>query len=96
MKKILITALAAAFAMGAAAPVIAGEVGIYISHAGLDLTDPADVAVMEQRIESAVTTACAEVGDSHARAECVSDGKARAMAELSHRMRLAAAYTNAR
>lgn len=94
MKKIISAAVAAiAMAIAATPPAMAEDFRVSASHAGLNLTNPADVAVAEQRIEAAVTAACADAGTATERAACVATLKDRALAELHHRVRLAATYT---
>ena len=95
MKKLLIASLSAAlFAVPASATVARG-VSIAVSHAGLDLSNPSDIEAMKTRIETAVAAACARVAVGTDRNSCEADGKAKAMAELAARSRLAIAYTNA-
>ena len=94
MKKLLIASLSAALMI---APAAAGarNVAIAVSHAGLDLTNPSDIATMHERIEVAVEAACARLQDASDRSYCITDGKAKAKAELAERARLALVYTNA-
>lgn len=97
MKKFISAAAAAiAIAIAATPPAMAEDVELVVSHAGLNLTNPADVAEMEQRIETAVTAACADIYNLNDRSACVTTLKTRALAQLRHRARLAAAYTGLR
>ncbi|WP_137681476.1 Flp family type IVb pilin [Aurantiacibacter suaedae] len=47
---------------------------IAISHAGLDLSKASDVAVTRDRIDAAVTNACAKLSRPSEREACVRDG----------------------
>jgi UrcA family protein len=97
MKKFFSAAAAAiAIAIAATPPAMADDVEVSVSHAGLNLTNAADVAEMEQRIDTAVAAACADVANLNDRSACVSTLKTRALAQLRHRVRLAAAYTGMR
>ena len=58
MRKYLVSALAAFAVAGAAAPAMAKEVKISVSHADLDLSDPADVELLNTRIRVAARRAC--------------------------------------
>lgn len=93
MKKILIAALTAAFAIGTATPVLAGEVEIRVSLQGLDLTSAADIAEVEERIDVAVNEACSEASSLYARAQCRRSGKRQALAQLESRTQLAMVET---
>ncbi len=94
MKKFISAAVAAMItAIAATPPAMADDFRLSVSHAGLNLTDPADVAVMERRIDAAVTAACADAGSSIERSACVTTLKDRALAVLHRRARLAATYT---
>lgn len=86
-------ALTATLAAGAAQAALPSEVEISVSHSDLDLTSASDVAVMEARIEAAVTAACANVGRDAIQAACVTDGTEKAMSALMERARIASAYT---
>lgn len=55
VRRVAIIACLVAFAPTAAQ---AGEVTVRVSHADLDLTSPADVAVLEDRLEAALERAC--------------------------------------
>lgn len=97
MKKFISAAAAAiCIAIAATPPALADEVEVSVSHAGLNLTNPADVAEMEQRINTAVAAACADINNVNDRSACVTALKTRALAQLRHRARLAAAYTGMR
>ena len=62
MKKFISAAVVAMLtAIAASPPAMAGDLRVSVSHAGLNLTNPADVAVVEQRIDAAVTAATASV-----------------------------------
>ena len=95
MKKFLIASLTAVVASTSVAASATGEIKIAISHKGLDLTKASDVAIMRERIETAVTSACAKADRQSEREICVRDGTAKAMSELEARSRIALAYTSA-
>ena len=95
MKKILIASLSAALVIVPVSAASARGVSIAVSHEGLDLSNPADIETMKARIDEAVTNACAKIAVGSDRNYCVADGKAKAMAELTARSRIAIAYTNA-
>lgn len=96
MKKFISAAVAAMLtAIAATPPAMAEDFRVSVSHAGLNLTNPADVALMEQRIDVAVTAACADVAQTEQTA-CISTLKDRALAVLHRRARLAATYTGMR
>lgn len=96
MKKFISAAVAAMLtAIAATPPAMAEDFRVSVSHAGLNLTDPADLAVAEQRIEDAVAAACADVERTE-QAECVTTLSDRALAVLHRRARLAATYTGQR
>ena len=95
MKKILIASLTAVVATTSVAAAAAEEVQIAISHEGLDLTKASDVAVMRDRIETTVASACAKATRPSQRQACVRDGTAKAMGQLEARSRIAVAYTSA-
>ncbi|MXO59777.1 UrcA family protein [Altererythrobacter salegens] len=63
MRAILVTFLAAGMAM-TAAPAAASEKSTVVSYADLDLTDPADIATLEQRISAAAKKVCTRSWDS--------------------------------
>jgi UrcA family protein len=97
MKKFISAAVVAMLtAIAATPPAMASDFRVEVSHAGLNLTNPADVALMEQRIDVAVTAACAEVGSATERSACVATLKDRALSVLHRRARLAATYTGMR
>lgn len=97
MKKFISAAVAVMLtAIAATPPALADDFRVSVSHAGLNLTNPADVAVMEQRIDAAVAAACADAGSSSEQAACVSTLKERALSVLHRRARLAATYTGMR
>lgn len=97
MKKFISAAVAVMItAIAATPPAMADDFRVSVSHAGLNLTNPADVALMEQRISEAVAAACADVGSDYEQATCVSTLKERALAVLHRRARLAATYTGMR
>lgn len=94
MKKFISAAVAAMItAIAATPPAMADDFRVSVSHAGLNLTNPADLAVMEQRIDTAVTAACADASSASEQSACVSTLKVRALAVLHRRARLAATYT---
>ena len=95
MKKFLIASLTAVIATTSVAATASDQVQIAISHEGLDLTKASDVAVMRDRIDTAVATACAKVIRLSEREACVRDGTAKAMKQLEARSRVALAYTSA-
>ncbi|MEN7536936.1 UrcA family protein [Aurantiacibacter flavus] len=94
MKKILIASLTAVIATTSVAATAADQVQIAISHDGLDLSKASDVAIMRDRIEAAVATACAKATRPSEREACVRDGTEKAMSQLEARSRIALAYTN--
>ncbi|OYX66788.1 MAG: hypothetical protein B7Y88_02830 [Sphingomonadales bacterium 32-64-17] len=94
MKKFLIASLTAVIASTSVAASATGEIKIAISHQGLDLTKASDVAIMHERIETAVTNACAKANRRSEREICMRDGTAKAMSELAARSRIALAYTS--
>lgn len=97
MKKFISAAVVAMLtAIAATPPAMANDFRVEVSHAGLNLTNPADVALMEQRIDVAVTAACAEVDSATERSACVATLKDRALSVLHRRARLAATYTGMR
>lgn len=91
MRKLFVPLFAATMIAAVPAPALAGEVTITISSAGLDLTRAADIATMKQRIDVAVNKACtkattlSQVG-SEAVDECVTDGRAKALAALDAKL----------
>ena len=97
MKKFISATVAALLtAIAATPPAMADDFRVSVSHAGLNLTNPADVAVAEQRIELAVAAACADAGSDYEKAACVTTLKDRALTVLHRRARLAATYTGMR
>ncbi|MBO9602068.1 MAG: UrcA family protein [Novosphingobium sp.] len=91
MRKFIIAALAAATCAGFAAPALASDVTIRVSAQGLDLTRASDIVTMKSRIDTAVRRACSKSAalegfSSLAIGQCVSDGTAKAMAELDARV----------
>jgi len=100
MRKLFIPVLAAASLAGVSAPAAAAEVTFAISYADLDLSNPADVAVMKDRIDAAVARACgrasiASLYGSQAVMDCKADGKTKALELLDARRALAVAATQA-
>ncbi|MXO72663.1 UrcA family protein [Alteraurantiacibacter buctensis] len=94
MKKFLSAAVVAMLtAIAATPPAMADDFRVEVSHAGLNLTNPADVAVVEQRIDAAVAAACTDAARITERAACMTTLKTRAMSVLQRRARLAATYT---
>jgi UrcA family protein len=94
MKKFISAVVAAMItAIAATPPAMADDFRVSVSHAGLNLTNPADVALMEQRIDTAVAAACADAGRASQQAACVVTLKNRALGVLHRRARLAATYT---
>ena len=79
MRRYLCHALAAACIAGLASPALAETVTVRVSYADLDLTHPEDVAVLHDRLATALRQACARgLPDMHAAlqvsADCVSSG----------------------
>lgn len=94
MKKFISAAIVAMLtAIAATPPAMADDFRVSVSHAGLNLTNSADVALMEQRIDAAVVAACADAGGSAEKAACMTTLKERALTVLHRRARLAATYT---
>ncbi|AKH43080.1 UrcA family protein [Altererythrobacter atlanticus] len=95
MRRLLSATLAAAFLAGAAAPATAEDLRIRIDLGQLDIANPADVEAIKDRIEIAVSRACAEAvrfpAEVRSIADCKADGTAKAFAEVDARRALVAA-----
>lgn len=88
---VLKSAIAAVALAGAAMPLSAGEVRIVVSADNIDFSDAADVEVMKERIDVAVTRACntrsrTSFYGAKAVDACIADGTAKALAELDKRL----------
>lgn len=94
MRKSLFSVVAALSAFGAISPALAEDVTISVSFEDLDLTDDADVALLEKRIVREATRACRQPGSviiaRDASIQCRDDLIAAAAVQIEQ-LRLAAA-----
>ena len=78
-----------------ASPAMADEITVTVSYADLDLASPADVTILQARLDAALRRACAkDTGPEHAAivSECVESGLANGDKVISeHRERALAA-----
>ena len=100
MRKSLFCVLAALSASGAVAPALAEEVTISVSFEDLDLTDDADVALLEKRVVREAFRACRQprqmITARYASIECRHELIAAAAVQIEQRRLSAAARVEGR